>query len=175
MLSHPRQLPSAAKRDKAIADRATPERTQPMIRIDRSVPRRPMTCVKLGHFLSLALALGTIGTPGDRATAADDAREIFDILDDDRDGLVRREEFLRTKIDVFYRALKNVDQDQRLGPEEINITPEAFADADLNGDGKISGSEFVQARFTQFEAIDASGDQEITFEEFREFMRQYQL
>jgi Ca2+-binding EF-hand superfamily protein len=78
-------------------------------------------------------------------------------------------------IEVFYRALKNLDQDQRLRPEEINIKPEAFADADLNGDGKISGAEFVQARFTQFEAIDASGDQEITFEEFRKFMQQYQL
>ena len=76
---------------------------------------------------------------------------------------------------MFYSALRNLDQDQRLSPEDINITPEAFADADLNGDGKISGAEFVQARFTQFEAIDASGDQEITFEEFREFMQQYRL
>ena len=62
-----------------------------------------------------------------------------------------------------------------LEPEEINITPQAFADADRNGDGKISGAEFVQARFTQFEAIDASGDQEITFEEFREFIQQYRF
>jgi Ca2+-binding EF-hand superfamily protein len=146
-----------------------------MIRIDRSVSRRPVRCAKLAHLLGLALALGTIGIPGDRAAAADDARAIFDILDEDRDGLVGRDEFSRTKIEVFYRALKNLDQDQRLGPEDINITPEAFADADLNGDGKISGAEFVQARFTQFEAIDASGDQEITFEEFRKFMQQYQL
>jgi Ca2+-binding EF-hand superfamily protein len=146
-----------------------------MIRIDRGVSRRPLRCAKLAHLLGLALARGTIGTAGDRADAADDARAIFDILDEDRDGLVGRDEFARTKIEVFYRALKNLDQEQRLGPEEINITPEAFADADLNGDGKISGAEFVQARFTQFEAIDASGDQEITFEEFRQFMQQYQL
>jgi hypothetical protein len=32
----------------------------------------------------------------------------------------------------------------------------------------------VQARFMQFDAIDASGDQEITLEEFREFIPQYQ-
>jgi Ca2+-binding EF-hand superfamily protein len=68
-----------------------------------------------------------------------------------------------------------MDQDYRLSPEDINMTSEAFAEADLDGDGKMSGAEFVQARFTQFEAIDASGDQEITFEEFRQFMQQFQL
>jgi Ca2+-binding EF-hand superfamily protein len=144
-----------------------------MTRTDPSARSRATTCVRLVRLFGLALALGAAGM--DRARAADDSRQTFDILDENRDGLVRREEFLRTKIEVFYSALRNLDQDQRLSPEDINITPEAFADADLNGDGKISGAEFVQARFTQFEAIDASGDQEITFEEFREFMQQYRL
>ena len=144
-----------------------------MARIDRRAPRRSRAGAQIAHVFRLALALGAmgVGTP----LAADNSREIFDILDDDGDGLIRREEFLRTKIEVFYRALENVDQDQSLSPEQINITPQAFADADLNGDGRMSGAEFVQARFTQFEAIDANGDQEITFEEFREFMRRYQL
>lgn len=146
-----------------------------MTSIDRSVPRRRVTCAKLVLCFGLALALDAIGSPADRALGADSSTEIFDILDDNGDGAVTREEFLRTKTEVFYRALKDVDQDQRLAPEEINVTPEAFAEADLNGDGKMSGAEFVQARFTQFEAIDASGDQKITFEEFREFIRQYQL
>ena len=75
----------------------------------------------------------------------------------------------------LYRALTDMDQDQRLNPEEINLTPQAFADADLDGDGQLSGAEFVQARFMQFEAIDANGDQEITPEEFRTFMTQYHL
>ena len=79
------------------------------------------------------------------------------------------------KTELFYRALKNLDQDQRLGPQDINITPEAFADADLDDDGKISGAEFVQAPFIQFEAIDANSDQKITIEEFREFIQQYHL
>ena len=114
-------------------------------------------------------------TPFDRAYAANvDLSEIFDILDADRDGVVGRAEFLRKKTEVFYRALTDLDGDQRLRPNEINITSQAFADADRNGDGMLSGSEFVQARFMQFDAIDASGDQEITLEEFREFIPQYQ-
>jgi Ca2+-binding EF-hand superfamily protein len=143
--------------------------------IERRAPRPLLTCVKPAHLFGLALALGAIGSPAGRALAVDDARQTFDILDDNGDGVVTREEFLRMKTEIFYRALEDLDRDQRLGPEEINVTPEAFADADLNGDGKISGAEFVQARFTQFEAIDASGDQEITFEEFREFIQQYRF
>jgi EF hand len=108
-----------------------------MRRIDRGMPRRPVPCARLAHVFGLALA---IGAAADRALAADESSEIFDILDDDRDGVITREEYLRTKIEVFYRALKEVDHDQRLGPAEINITPEAFADADINGDGKISGA-----------------------------------
>ena len=146
-----------------------------MTRINRRAPRRLPSCAKLAHLFALALALGAIGSPAGRALAVDDPRQTFDILDDNGDGVVTREEFLRMKTAIFYRALKDLDRDQRLSREEINVSPEAFADADLNGDGKISGAEFVQARFTQFEAIDANGDQEITFEEFREFMRRYQL
>jgi Ca2+-binding EF-hand superfamily protein len=144
-----------------------------VIRIGYSAPSSPRTSAPFVRLCGLVLAFA-IGTPFDRAFAADpDAREIFDILDDNGDGVVSREEFLRKKTELFYRALTDLDRDQRLSPEEINITPEAFADADLNGDGKLSGAEFVQARFMQFEAIDASGDQEITFEEFREFIAQY--
>ena len=146
-----------------------------MTRIDHAGPRCPMRCKDLACLLAVALAFGAIGSPGERALAAEDARQIFEILDDDGNGRVTREEFLRMKTEIFYRALKDLDRDQRLGPEEINVTPEAFTEADLNGDGKISGAEFVQARFTQFEAIDANGDQEITFEELQQFLRQYQL
>ncbi len=43
-----------------------------------------------------------------------------------------------------------------------------------DGDGKMSGAEFVEAPFSQFDAIDRNGDGEITFEEFRELMGRYQ-
>jgi Ca2+-binding EF-hand superfamily protein len=137
-----------------------------------AAPRTRAACAQL---CGVALALGAIATPFDRACAANvDLSGIFDILDADSDGVVGRAEFLRKKTEVFYRALTDLDRDQRLRPNEIDITSEAFADADRNGDGMLSGSEFVQARFMQFDAIGASGDQEITLEEFREFIPQYQ-
>ena len=135
----------------------------------------PRTRAAFGQLCGVELALGAIAPAFDRAYAANvDLSEIFDILDADRDGVVGRAEFLRKKTEVFYHALTDLDGDQRLRPNEINITSQAFADADRDGDGMMSGSEFVQARFMQFDAIDASGDQEITLEEFREFIPQYQ-
>jgi EF-hand domain pair/EF hand len=142
--------------------------------IDRSAPPRPAMSTTLGHLLALALAFAVAGVAAERARAADaDDRPRFTILDEDGDGVVTKVEFLRNKTKIFFRAVKDIDQDPRLGPDEINVTPQAFADADLDGDGKISGAEFVQARFTQFDSIDANGDQKITSEEFQAFARQY--
>jgi hypothetical protein len=142
--------------------------------IDHSAPPRPGMSTTLGHLLALALALAVAGVAAGRARPADaDDPPRFTILDEDDDGVVTETEFMRNKTKIFFRAVKDIDQDPRLGPDEINVTPQAFADADLDGDGKISGAEFVQARFTQFDSIDANGDQKITSEEFQAFARQY--
>jgi Ca2+-binding EF-hand superfamily protein len=136
--------------------------------IDRSAPPRPAMSTTLGHLLALALAFAVAG-----AADAED-RPRFTILDEDDDGVVTEIEFLRNKTKIFFRAVKDhIDQDPRLGPDELNVTPQAFDEADLNGDGKLSGAEFVQARFTQFDSVDANGDQKITSEEFQAFARQY--
>ena len=142
--------------------------------IDCSAPPRPAMSTTLGHLLALALAFAVAGVAAERARAADaDDRPRFTILDEDDDGVVTTYEFLRNKIKIFFRAVKDIDQDQRLGPDDINVTPQAFDEADLNGDGKLSGAEFVQARFNQFDSIDANGDQKITSEEFQAYARQY--
>jgi Ca2+-binding EF-hand superfamily protein len=142
--------------------------------IDRSAPPRPARSTTLGRLLALALAFAVAGVAAERARAADaDDRPRFTILDEDGDGVVTENEFLRNKTKIFFRAVKDIDQDPRLGPDDINITPQAFNEADLNGDGKLSGGEFVQARFTQFDSVDANGDQTITSEEFQAFARQY--
>lgn len=141
--------------------------------IGRDAP--PRTRNALARLCGLALAFAALGAALDRAAAAEiDLGQSFDILDEDRDGVVGRGEFLRRKTAIFYHGLTDLDRDQRLNPGEINLKPQAFADADLDGDRKLSGSEFVQARFMQFEAIDANGDQEITAGEFRTFMAPYQ-
>lgn len=142
--------------------------------IGRGAP--PRTGAALVQLCGLALAYGALwAAAAPPAAAYVDLGESFDLLDEDRDGVIERGEFLRRKTAIFYRALTDLDRDQRLNPGEINLTPEAFADADLDRDGQLSGAEFVQARFMQFEAIDANGDQEITPEEFRAFMGQYHL
>ena len=151
-----------------------------MMRND-GAPRRHLARARLARALVILLPLGAI--QADRTLGADD--EVFDILDKNRDGLVERQEFLRAKTEVFYRFLRRVPTDQTpvsctsatgcyLDPGDINLAPEAFAEADLNHDGKISGAEFVRASFSQFDAINANGDQGINFEEFREFIRRYQ-
>jgi hypothetical protein len=142
--------------------------------IDRSAPPRPAMSTTLGHLLALALAFAVASVAAERARAADaDDQPRFTILDEDGDGVVTEIEYLRNKTKIFFRAVKDIDQDPRLGPDDINVTPQAFADADLDGDGKLSGGEFAQARFTQFDSIDANGDQKITSEEFQAYARQY--
>jgi Ca2+-binding EF-hand superfamily protein len=153
-----------------------------MVRND-GAPCRRLAGARLALALVIVLALGairadrTLGRYPDRSEGLGTRmtlKEVFDILDANHDGLITRQEFLRTKIRVFYGFLKEVGLDQHLDPEDIKITPEAFAEADLNDDGKMNGAEFVQAPFSQFDAINANGDQGITFDEFREFMRRYQ-
>jgi Ca2+-binding EF-hand superfamily protein len=155
-----------------------------MVRND-GAPRRRLAGARLALALVIVLAvraicadrtLGEESYPdrGEGLGTRMTLKEVFDILDENHDGVVTRQEFLRNKTEVFYLFLKEVGTDQHLDPEDIKITREAFAEADLNGDGKLSGAEFVEARFSQFDAINANGDQGITFDEFREFERRYQ-
>jgi Ca2+-binding EF-hand superfamily protein len=155
-----------------------------MIRND-GAPRRCLAGTRLALALVIALGLGaiyadrTLGQEsypdrGEGLGTRMTLKEVFDILDDSHDGVVTRPEFLRNKTEVFYLFLKEVGLDQHLDPGDINITPGAFAEADLNGDGKLNGTEFIQAPFSRFDAIDRNGDGKFTFEEFGDFERRYQ-
>jgi Ca2+-binding EF-hand superfamily protein len=147
-----------------------------MVRND-GAPRRRRAGARLALALVIVLTLGAIRADrtlgrypdaGEGLGTRMTLKEIFDILDANHDGVVTHQEFLLKKTEIFSRFLKELGLDQHLAPEHIRITPEAFAEADLNDDGEMTGAEFVQAPFTQFDAINANGDQGITFDEFRE-------
>jgi Ca2+-binding EF-hand superfamily protein len=90
----------------------------------------------------------------------------FQLLDENGDGAVARDEFGRRKTQIFFVALDAAHTDQVLRPEDVRLTAEAFARADINGDGLLSGAEFIQAPFMEFESFDADSDGRITLEEF---------
>ena len=90
--------------------------------IDRSAPPRPAMSTTLGHLLTLALAFAVADVAAERARADDPPR--FTILDEDDDGVVTEIEYLRNKTKIFFRAVKDVDQDPYLGPDDINVTPQ---------------------------------------------------
>jgi len=89
----------------------------------------------------------------------------FQLLDENGDGAVARDEFQRRKTEIFFVALDAAGAEQVLRPEDVRLTAEAFAQADINGDGLLSTSEFIQAPFMEFESFDTDSDGAITLEE----------
>jgi hypothetical protein len=78
--------------------------------IDRSAPLAPRLSTTLGHLLALALAFAVAGAAAEHARAADaDDRPRFTILDEDGDGVITKNEFLRNKTKIFFRAVKDID------------------------------------------------------------------
>jgi Ca2+-binding EF-hand superfamily protein len=124
---------------------------------------------EIGRGILAGLLAGLVLGPGVELRAAD-AKLVaaFESLDETGNGMVTREEFQRQKTQIFFAALDAAGADQTLRPEDVRLTPEAFAAADIDGDGLLSGSEFVQAPFLQFDALDLDGDQQISLEEFLE-------
>ena len=85
--------------------------------------------------------------------------------------MIDRTEFQIRKMELFYES--DANQNIQLEPEEVNLKPEVFAAADTDGDGVLSGVEFIEAPFTQFEAADTNSDHVITPEEFEIFAEQF--
>ncbi len=108
-----------------------------------------------------------------RPAGAADLQATFDLLDENHDGVIDRQEFQRRKTEVFFLRLPAHSEDTSVELADTQLTAEAFREADINGDGKLSGSEFIQASFAQFEIYDTNHDQEITLEEFETGVRQF--
>ena len=69
--------------------------------------------------------------------------------------------------------MRDASENIKLELSETKLKPEVFSAADTDGDGSLSGVEFIDAPFNQFEAADTNTDQAITREEFERFARQF--
>jgi Ca2+-binding EF-hand superfamily protein len=139
------------------------------------MPRQTTASARLARLsaLALPLALAALCPWHPAAGQETQIREALDLLDANGDGRISREEFQMNKTQIFYRSLRRAGETSSLRLEESRLTPDAFADADTDGNGVLSGSEWIEARFAQFEVYDADGDQAIRLEELESGMRAY--
>lgn len=97
------------------------------------------------------------------------AEELFNLLDDNNDGEIDSGEWRSQKMFVFYA--RDANQNYMLTREEIpGIADSVFEAADTNGDGLMSGFEYNQAEFTQFQTVDPDVNQAVNFDEFLLFL-----
>jgi Ca2+-binding EF-hand superfamily protein len=137
------------------------------------MPRQTTASAHLARLSALALPLALAALCPWHPAAGQEAqiREALDLLDANGDGRISREEFQLNKTQIFYRSLQAAGDTSSLRLEESRLTPDAFADADTDGNGVLSGSEWIEARFARFEVYDADGDQAISLEELESGMR----
>ena len=96
-------------------------------------------------------------------------QRIFRVLDEDSNGYVNRSEFLRRKIRLM--NAHGADGNHYITPDETRVTEMEFNKADVNGDGRLSGLEWVDARFADFDAVDGNAERRLSVEEVDEFAR----
>ena len=96
--------------------------------------------------------------------------DVFKLLDINGDGTVSAAEWRERKMALFY--LLDADNDIYLERGEVpGMSEEAFVAADLDHDGRLSGFEFNQAMFTQFETADRDRAGTVTFEQFEQYRK----
>lgn len=98
--------------------------------------------------------------------------ELFAALDADGNGRVDRAEWKTRKMAIFY--IRDVNGDIQLSRQEMpGLAADVFAKADLNNDGMLSGYEFNQAPFTQFEAAatGAAAADGVTLDGFKAYLK----
>lgn len=102
------------------------------------------------------------------ARGAASPAQLFAILDTDANGHIDRSEWQIRKMAIFYMRDRN--NDLQLDPDELpGLDTKHFSAADLNADGILSGYEFSQASFSQFDKADGERDDAISKQEFEAF------
>jgi hypothetical protein len=94
----------------------------------------------------------------------------FRTMDQDGDGLISRPEFQSGRGAVFLAIDRN--NSMSLTSDEMRLTPEAFSKL-AGEDGVVMPEEFVNADVAPFDEIDASRDNEISYDELRSFVLRF--
>jgi hypothetical protein len=101
-----------------------------------------------------------------------DWKEQFHAHDLNGDGRLDRAEFQEWMVDVFFER----DQGKKgyLSVDDVRgtMTPAVFNAMNRNGNGKLSLSEFLNALFLDFQAIDTDRDGSITIEQIEAYIKQ---
>ena len=118
------------------------------------------TRLGMAVFLLSCLASATMAAVDARV---ENARRAFAILDMNGDQKITNVEFENRKIKAFSAPDRN--QDNSLSEDEVLITPEQFGKIDRNADGKISGGEFIDSPYGQFESYDADKNGTVDLQE----------
>ncbi len=117
-------------------------------------------------------ALLLTGPAAAQSPAQRDWRERFQVHDRNADDRIDRAEFQEWMVEVFFHR----DQAKKgyLTFEDLKdvMTPQKFAAADRNGDGKLWLDEFLNALFQDFEAIDGNKEGSITVRQIQAYIQQ---
>lgn len=113
-----------------------------------------------------AARLLVVDTDGDGTVSAAEAdsfaADYFAVIDTDRDGIVRRGEYVGAELHgVWWRWLSGVSPDVR-----ASFLADGFTRRDLDGDGGVTVSEFVARTRTDYATSDDDSDGRVSPLEF---------
>ena len=114
--------------------------------------------------LSMHLLQPTAGVAAQEQGRLENAESMFAILDMDGDRKVSFREFAFRKMDAF--SMIDSDRDGYLATAEVLLTPEQFAQADRDQDGRVGLVEFIDSRYGQFEFYDIDESGAVDVQEF---------
>jgi Ca2+-binding EF-hand superfamily protein len=114
------------------------------------------------YLLIAAVLLGALSAVAAPALCAEpmNAAATMILVDRNRDGRIDREEYHQRMTEVFYFA--DLDKDGKVTHAELTtvtvVDPEAFKNADRDGDGKHSVYEFLYIVHRDFDVADKNQD-----------------
>jgi len=109
------------------------------------------------------------------AGAGEMSETAFSRLDRDGSGFIEADDLSAMRVHMFHRLDRN--QDGLLTREEVtppnpgvNVSPNAIAWPDRDGDGKVSQGDFMTQEPALIVRADRDGDHRVSAEEFRELV-----